>query len=416
MDFKSILKQIPLSSGVYLMKDADGQVLYVGKAVALRKRVASYFRPRQAPLTKTDSLVAEIKKIDWIVTASEAEALLLEASLIKQYRPKYNVELRDDKSYPSILISNEPFPRVSIVRPKVKNVPLPPGRLFGPYVESRLIREALTIIRKIFHYRACRTMPKKPCLDQHIGLCDAPCAGKITAQDYAKIIRKVILILEGRKDELYRRLRQEMETSARQKAFEKAAAVRDELRAIGALYSGTRDINYFKEAEQLKLTLGLARPPERIEAFDISNIMGAQAVGSMVSFLNGTPDKSNYRRFRIRSVQGIDDFEMIAEVVRRRYGRLKSEGALFPDLVLIDGGKGQLASAKRELDCLQVNVPVISIAKREEEVFLPGRRSSVVLSRDSLGLRLLQRIRDEAHRFAVSYHRAIRAKAALGRE
>jgi excinuclease ABC subunit C len=410
MDIKEVLKNIPLASGVYLMKNAHEKVLYVGKAICLRKRVQSYFRKPDGDCSKTRVLVSEIKKIDWILTSSEAEALLLEASLIKKYHPKYNVNLRDDKSYPLILITKEEYPRIDVVRPRMGSASLKEGKLFGPYVDARLIREALTIIRSIFHYRACRLMPHKPCLDYHIGLCDAPCANKISAKEYQSIIRHVGLILDGRKDVLYRSLRQKMERHVEAKEFEKAATLRDQIRALGALYSGTKDINYYKEAEQLKLVLGLSRPPERIEAFDISNTMGDQSVGSMVSFLNGAPDKNNYRRFRIREVQGIDDFQMIAEVVRRRYRRLKKEGALFPDLILIDGGKGQLSAAKKELEELEVHVPLVSMAKRQEEVFLPGKRKAVVLSKDALGLRLLQRIRDEAHRFAINYHRHLRSK------
>jgi excinuclease ABC subunit C len=413
MDIKEVLKNIPLSSGVYLMKDAGDKVLYVGKAIALRKRVQSYFRKSKKDLSKTDHLVAAIRKIDWILTTSEAEALLLEASLIKKYHPKYNVELRDDKSYPSILITKESYPRVEVVRPRMGKGVEGEGRLFGPYVDAKLIREALTIVRRIFHYRACRVMPKKPCLDYHIGLCDAPCVKKISVKEYRSIIDHVGLILEGRKDVLYRSLRARMEAYVKAKEFEKAAVLRDQLRAVGALYSGTKDVNYYKEAEQLKLALGLPKPPERVEAFDISNTMGHQSVGSMVSFLNGAPDKSNYRRFRIREVEGIDDFQMIAEVVRRRYTRLKKEGALFPDLILVDGGKGQLSAAQDELEALGVKTPLISIAKREEEIFIPGKRTAVVLNKHSLGLRLLQRIRDEAHRFAIRYHRSLRSKKAF---
>ncbi|HOW35495.1 MAG TPA: excinuclease ABC subunit UvrC [Candidatus Omnitrophota bacterium] len=411
MELKERIKQLPLTSGVYLMKDAAGAVLYVGKAVCLRKRVQSYFR-KSTTLSKTDFLVSEIRSIDYISTASEAEALILEASLIKQYQPKYNVELRDGKSYPFIQITDEEFPRVVVVRPNAGR-PGPrevKGKYFGPYVNAKLIREALTIIRKIFHFRACHPFPNKACLDYHMGLCDAPCERRIGKKEYAKIIRNVCLILEGKKDVLYKNLREEMEGLSREKGFEEAAKVRDQLRAIGALYSGTKDINYYKEAEQLQRVLNLPKLPERIEAFDISNIMGHQAVGSMVSFFNGKPDKNNYRRFRIREVQAIDDFKMIAEVVRRRYHRLKEEGRMFPDLIVIDGGKGQLSSAGQELEKLQIQIPLISIAKRQEEIFIPGKRNPVILSRDSLGLRLVQRVRDEAHRFAVSYHRQLRGK------
>lgn len=407
MDLRLKINSLPLTSGVYLMKDADGAIIYVGKAVSLRERVLSYFRTRPPIQSKTNLLVAAIADINFIETASEAEALILEASLIKEYDPKYNIELRDDKSYPYIVITNEKFPRVFIDRPheKIKGY-----KYFGPYVAVSLIREALTIIRKIFHFRTCQPFPEKECLDYHIGLCEAPCIGKISTSDYAKNIHKVILILEGKKDDLYRGLKEEMEDLVKEKKFEEAAKVRDQLQAIGALYSGTQDINYFKEAEQLQRALNLPRLPERIETFDISNIMGNQAVGSMVSFLNGKPDKKNYRRFKIREVAGIDDFQMIAEIVRRRYLRLKNEGVLYPDLIVIDGGKGQLSAAVDELKKLNVDIPIISLAKKEEEIFLPNRRNSIKLSHQSLGLKLLQRVRDEAHRFAVSYHRLLREK------
>lgn len=404
------MSKIPLISGVYLMKDASGKVIYVGKAVSLRKRVQSYFRKSKGALSKTDLLVSEIKDIETLETASEAEALILEASLIKKYNPKYNVELRDDKSYPYIEITGEEFPRVSVERPHKKNKS---SRYYGPYVKVGLVREALAIIRKIFPFRTCDPFPDKECLDYHIGLCDAPCIKNIGKKDYARNIRNVRLILEGKRDELSRKLKKEMEQLAGSQSYEKASQVRDQLRAIGALYSGTKDINYYKEAEQLQRALNLPRLPERIETFDISNIMGNQAVGSMVAFLYGKPDKANYRRFRIRDVKGIDDFKMIAEVVRRRYRRLRNEGLVFPDLIVIDGGKGQLSSALAELKELQVEIPIISLAKREEEVFLPNRRHAVNLPEGSLGLRLLQRMRDEAHRFAIAYHRKLRSKGSF---
>jgi excinuclease ABC subunit C len=393
------------------MKNSSGKVIYVGKAVVLRKRVQSYFRRSKGARSKTDLLVSEIDAIDTIETDSEAEALILEASLIKQYDPKYNVELRDDKSYPVIEITGEKFPRISVERPHERKTS---SVYYGPYVNPGLIREALTIIRKIFPFRTCDPFPDKECLDYHMGLCDAPCIANISEKDYGRNIRNVRLILEGKKDVLYRKLKKEMELLAGAQQFEQAVKVRDQLRAIGALYSGTKDVNYYKEAEQLQRALGLPRAPERIETFDISNIMGRQAVGSMVSFLCGKPDKKNYRRFRIRDVRGIDDFKMIAEVVRRRYRRLRNEGLVFPDLIVIDGGKGQLSAALTELRALGVEIPVVSLAKREEEVFVPKKRAAVRLSLNSLGLKLLQRTRDEAHRFAISYHRQLRAKGTLG--
>ena len=414
MNIHEKIGALPLTSGVYLMKDASGRVIYVGKAVSLRKRVQSYFRPSRGVFSKTDVLVKEIRAIDHIETASEAEALFLEASLIKKYQPKYNVELKDDKSYPYIEITGEPFPRIRLIR----RVAFERGQArdakgavyYGPYVSVGLIREALMIIRRIFHFRACDPFPREACLDYHIGLCGAPCIGNITRKDYARNIRNVRLILEGEKDVLYKNLKKEMEDMSRKREFEQAARIRDQIRAIGALYSGTRDINYFKEVEQLQRALNLPRLPECIETFDISNIMGCQAVGSMVSFFSGKPDKSNYRRFRIRGVEGIDDFRMLAEVIRRRYSRLKREGLIFPDLIIVDGGKGQLSAAVTALSELDVQIPIAAIAKQEEEIFLPGKRDPVRLSSDSLALQLVQRMRDEAHRFAVSYHRQLRKK------
>jgi excinuclease ABC subunit C len=415
MDLPQTIQSLPLTSGVYIMKDKDGRVIYVGKAISLRKRVQSYFR-KDTGSFKTDLLVAVIDAIEHIDTASEAEALLLEANLIKEHQPKYNIVLKDGKSYPHIQVTKEKFPLISIVRMTSKKAQDVKAEYYGPYTSPALIREALNIIRKIFHSRSCETLPNKPCLDYHIGLCDAPCINNISEAEYKRNIRHVCLILQGKKDELLKSLHEDMARYVQDKNFECAAKVRDQIRAIGALYSSNKDINYFKEAEQLERALGLPKTPARIECFDISNIMGNQSVGSMVSFLNGKPDKSNYRRFKIRQVEGIDDFKMMAEVVRRRYTRLKNEGLIFPDLIIIDGGKGQLSAAADELNKLEVQIPMISLAKREEEVFMPGRRNSIILAKDSLGLRLLQRVRDEAHRFAVKYHRLLRGKKVFGIE
>ena len=415
MDIKTTVKGLPTCSGVYLYKDDAGVVIYIGKAINIRKRVESYFRKETGSL-KTDFLVSKITRIDTIQTASEAEALILEASLIKQYQPQYNVELKDGKTYPYIQMTKEEFPLVSVIRFNPRDHKGLNAELFGPYVNPTLIREALNIIRKIFPFRSCEPFAHKVCLDYHIGLCQGPCEKKISQEEYHRNIRSIRFILEGKKDDLYRNLRLEMEELSRQKDFEAAARLRDQIRAIGALYSGTGDINYFKEAEQLQRAIGLQRAPVRIECFDISNIMGNQSVGSMVSFLNGKPDKNNYRRFRIKTVKGIDDFQMIAETVRRRYTRLQKEGASFPDLIVIDGGKGQLAAAVKELKLLNLSLDIISLAKQEEEIFTPGKRNSIKLSHDSLGLKLLMRIRDEAHRFGLKYHTLLRAKKFLNKK
>lgn len=410
---KEKIKTLPVGSGVYVYKNAQGEIVYVGKAVNIRKRVESYLRPSHRSL-KTDVLVEHVVDIETIETSSEAEALLLEASLIKKHLPRYNIELKDGKTYPYIQITKDEFPLVCVVRLSTRKFQDVKADYYGPYVNPQLIRDALTIIRKIFPFRTCFPYKDKVCLDFHIGLCQGPCEGNIEREDYIKNIRNVRMILDGNKDGLYRNLRQEMEELARNKDFERAARVRDQIRAIGALYSGTKDINYFKEAEQLQRMLDLPQTPNRIECFDISNIMGNQAVGSMVSFFNGKPDKSNYRRFRIKTVKGIDDFQMMAEVVHRRYSRLQKEGLPYPDLILIDGGKGQLGAAVDELKKLGVVIPIASLAKQEEELFVPGKRNSIRLPADSLGLHLVRRVRDEAHRFALKYHTLLRGKAMEG--
>ncbi|MEI8012261.1 MAG: excinuclease ABC subunit UvrC [Candidatus Omnitrophota bacterium] len=404
---------LPLTSGVYLMKDSAGTIIYVGKAVNLRRRVQSYFRGASRSL-KTGLLADNIADIEVMLTHSEAEALILEAALVKEHMPRYNIELKDGKTYPYIEISGDEFPLVSVVRLAGIKDRKKGSHYFGPYVDSALIREALVLIRKVFPFRTCGVLPDKVCLYHNIGLCEAPCIGESSPEEYRRNIKSISLILEGRRDDLYREMKEDMERLSAERFFEQAAVMRDRLRAIGALYASNADANYFKEAEQLERAFHLPRLPERLECIDISTTMGQEAVGSLVSFLNGKPDKSRYRRFRIKAVEGMDDFKMVAEVVRRRYGRLKREGAAYPDLIIIDGGKGQLSAASDELKKLDVQIPLISLAKREEEVFVPGKRDPVILAKDSLALRLLQRTRDEAHRFAVAYHRQLRGKKVFG--
>jgi len=280
---KTTIKNLPTTSGIYLFKDSDGTIIYVGKAINIRKRVESYFRTNTGSV-KTDFLVSKITSVDTIQTASEAEALLLEASLIKQYQPKYNIELKDGKTYPFIQITKEEFPLVSVVRMNTRKYKDVAAEFWGPYVNPALVREALAIIRKIFAFRTCEPFANKLCLYYDIELCQGPCESKISKEDYQRNIRNIKLILDGKKDDLYRNLRLDMEERARAQDFEGAGRLRDQIRAVGALYSGTGDINYFKEAEQLQRALGLEHKPVRIECFDISNIMGNQSVGSMVSF------------------------------------------------------------------------------------------------------------------------------------
>ncbi|HOX54813.1 MAG TPA: excinuclease ABC subunit UvrC [Candidatus Omnitrophota bacterium] len=406
MVLEKTIKSLPDSSGVYLMKDRDGKVIYIGKAISIKKRVGSHFAKRNSP-SKQDVMIESVEDIDYIPTASETEALLLEADLIKRFKPKYNVSLRDDKTFPFIKIAKEKFPAVSICRPKNKDRAL----CFGPYTDSQAIRELLKKIRKIFPFRSCRSMPKKACLDFHLGLCPAPCIGKIDKKDYAKIIRSISLILKGKSEVLFKQLEEEINAEAKKRNFEEAARLRDQMLALGSIYLGSRVDNFLEEAKQLAKVLKLKKLPFRIEAFDVSNIFGKEAVGSMVSFWQGVPDKNNYRRFRIKESQGeINDYKMLAEITRRRYSRLKNEGLVLPDLVIVDGGRGQVSVVKNELDKLGLDLPLIGIAKVQEQIISLTKKDPIVLPLNSAALRLVMRIRDEAHRFAVSYHRILRRK------
>ena len=410
MGIKKKLKDIPKSPGVYLMKDADGRVLYIGKAKDLSKRVASYFQEYRPKTLRQMSLMENVRDLDYILTTSEEEALIYEANLIKEKRPKYNVDLKDDKSFPFLKLTlNEKFPRLIITRRKKDDG----TRYFGPYTRVKLLRSALAIMKSIFPLRTCRKMPDHVCLSYHIGQCLGPCVKKIDEKEYREIIRQLILFLEGKKTRLLRELAQEMEELSREERFEDAAIVRNRIAALSEVpgkkmrdYSGWGDV-----AVKLKRLLRLSRLPLRIEAFDVSNIQGKEATGSMVYFCNGRPDKSNYRRFRIKGVEDIDDYAMIREIVRRRYKRLKEEGEPYPDLIIIDGGKGHLKTAYDELVRLNLrSIPVIAIAKREENIFMLGSKKALDINKDSQILYFIQQIRDEAHRFALKYHHKLREK------
>lgn len=406
MVLKETIKSLPCSCGIYLMKDRNGKVVYIGKAISLKKRVSSYFIKREAP-SKQDALIQLVRDIDYIPTVSETEALLLEADLIKRFKPKYNVSLRDDKTFPFIKITQEIFSAISICRPKNKEKAL----CFGPYTDSQAIRELIKKIRKIFPFRSCRRMPKKACLNFHIGLCPAPCIGKIDKKDYAQNIRNISLILKGKSESLFKTLQEEINIEVKKRNFEEAARIRDQMLALGSIYLVGHSDNFLHEAEQLAKIISLKKLPFRIEAFDVSNIFGKEAVGSMVSFWQGSPDKNNYRRFRIKDSEGqINDYKMLAEITRRRYLRLKNERLIFPDLVIVDGGKGQVNAVKNELDKLNLDLPLVGIAKSEEKIISLTRKNPIVLPLNSPALRLVMRIRDEAHRFAVSYHHILRRK------
>ncbi|MFH1888819.1 MAG: excinuclease ABC subunit UvrC [Candidatus Omnitrophota bacterium] len=404
---KDIVANLPQTAGVYIFKDAQGAIIYVGKAKALKKRVQSYFRK---PVdTKTQLMVAKIADMEYKLCQTESLALILEASIIHKYTPRYNVSLRDNKSFPLVKITNEDFPVVSITRKRVADG----SRYFGPYTSAGLLREAMRIIRKYFPYRSSEKMKQEVRMYSKIGL--APAIEGGDKEEYAKTIGNISLILEGKTDELIKKLTREMHLRSGGHEFERAAKIRDQIEALSVMSESAGRYSRKEELEDLKNLLHLKRLPERIEAFDISNIYGKEACGSMVSFSNGISDKNNYRRFRIKTVETIDDYKMLAEVVRRRYSGSLSQELSLPDLALIDGGRSHLAVARKELEGLGLKIPLVSIAKDRENLYIKDKKNPIKLVRDTPALNLIRRVRDEAHRFAVSYHHLLRRKKTFGK-
>jgi len=408
MDRKEKIKGLPSSPGVYIMKDDKGIVLYVGKAANVRKRVSSYFYPNRRLYGRLESMTRQVDRIDCVPTATEAEALVYENSLIKQLHPKYNVMLRDDKSYPRLKLTvNEKFPRLFTTRRKVDDGAL----YYGPYTSAVLLREAVIALRHIFPLRSCGKMAKSPCLNYHLHQCLAPCTGKVDDVQYAEMVSELKLFLEKGRSGFLKAMTEKMLEASRGERFEEAAKIKARIEALGSMKD--KSIRYIPadETEELKSMLGLKASAEAIEAFDVSNIMGQEAVGSMIYFYRGRPRKSEYRKFKIRSVEGVDDYSMMREIVRRRYERSLEEKKPMPDLIVIDGGKGHLAAALDELAALGIsNIPVIGIAKEFEHIYMKDRKEPLILPRDSKALHLLERIRDEAHRFAITYHKGLRSK------
>ena len=545
------LSHLPDRPGAYMMKSSEGEIIYVGKASSLRSRVRSYFQSGQAHPSKVAVMVTHVADVDWMVTDSEVEALMLECNLIKKHRPRYNVRLRDDKHYPYLCVTmSEPYPRAIVTRRSKRDG----NRYFGPYTDARALRESLRLIRRVFRIRGCNKKltgreADRPCLNLHLGRCDSPCSGAISREDYRETVHDICLFVEGRLDSISARIEAEMNEASERLEFERATRLRDQLLAIRKFAERQRMINtdqidrdiisilssngstyallvfirsgrvigqeqfqldgpddedspgtavagfikqYYRDAvyvprellvshapedhllledmlsvrrgsrvtisrplrgEKKRLvemaqqnarllasreedesaqheeslaslaeTLGLAQLPNRIEAFDISNTQGRLSVASMVVFEKGLPARREYRRFRIRTVDGPDDYASIREAVRRRFSAASANPkfSCSPDLVVIDGGPGQLSAALEGLvegsgECdldHRGDIVFISLAKRFEEVYLPGKDEPLVLARSSPGLRLLQRVRDEAHRFALSYHQNLRRKSA----
>ncbi len=421
------VKQFPTCPGVYLMKDAQARVLYVGKAKNLRNRAGHYFTKAAADDLRTADLVKLIADIDYIEAESEVDALLLEARLVKDVQPRFNVDLKDDKSFPYLQIRmREDFPRVEFTRsPRRRGV-----KLYGPFTSARSLRFAMQVLQRIFKFRTCALDIKtddqrwhwfRPCILHSINQCTAPCNFRVTKEDYRRQIRSLRMVLAGKKGRLIAEMEQAMQEASATMLFEKAARLRDEIDALKNLgLRGDVDRDVQPEVFQidpkkglagLRKVLGLPSPPRNIEGVDIAHIGGDETVASLVTFLDGLPFKPGYRRYRIRSVEGVDDFASIREVVTRRFRRLVREEQVFPDILLIDGGKGQLNAALDAFRLLGIKPPcLISLAKREEEIYRPGEANPLHLSRHAAALRLLQYVRDEAHRFAQHYHHMLRRR------
>jgi excinuclease ABC subunit C len=420
------LNQIPKLPGVYIMRDTIGNIIYIGKAKSLKNRLSSYFNADIN--SKSATIITAMRKIDYILCASEREALIIERQLINRVKPYFNSMWKDDKSYPYIKFSiNEDFPRLALTRKKLNDGAL----YFGPYPQIFYIKKLIGWLVKLFKIRTCKigileeSLPKqkkvKSCLYYHTQMCYGPCLGKITSKDYKTKIKDIELFLNGKFKKLENEWKSQMLNLSKNMHYEEAKEIRDRLYALENMSQRVMiseimqdDINQSVQRasgiNELKNVLRLKRQPAVIEGFDNSNIQGTNAVACMVRFQNGIADKKNYRRFKIKTVVGADDFASMREVVYRRYSSLIRKNEKLPDLILIDGGKGQLGAATSALKELQIQIPIISLAKKNEEIFLPDKDKALVLSRRSEALRLLQSVRDESHRFALSYHRKLRAK------
>lgn len=449
------LNELPHKPGIYLMKDRFGTVIYVGKARDLRRRVTSYFQPsrRMSWDLKFKALTEAIHDLDVHLVRSEPEALLLEGKLIKEFHPRYNISFKDDKRFLMLKVNlNDPIPRFTLTRFKQDDG----ARYFGPFAHSSALKNTLTLIRRQFHLRGCRPLTPnerdyKHCLYGNLKHCTAPCIGNVTREEYLQQVMAACEFLSGQCEEIQEQLAEDMKKAAASQDYERAAMLRD---AIADLRQTTRKTTKFERIPQnlplaiepqrdlaeLGKALNLSGPPTRIEGFDISNISGTFAVASLVSFKNGRPDRSNYRKFKMKTVVGQNDFACMAETIRRRYSRLLKEKkeqeanassaavegdsqaaqsttsappavSNMPDLILIDGGKGQLNAACEELEKLGLSqIPVIGLAKEFEEIYQPGMDEPLRLSHESGALKLLQRVRDESHRLANTYNAELRLK------
>jgi len=425
-------KGLPKTPGVYLMKDAKGLVIYVGKSASLRDRVCSYFLPSTELELRKSGLLDHVVDFDILETDSEVEALLAENRLIKDLHPKYNARLVDGKTFPYLMVTTgDEFPGVYVTRePKTQGV-----KLYGPFTSVYQLKEAITHLQKAFKFRTCHLEISeaddkrrffRPCLLYAIKQCTAPCAAKIPRDAYAEDIRNLTRFLDGNRESVVRDLQRQMKQASENQHFERAARLRDEIKALQALgkraSKGTEQFwqpeafvsNPREGVAELQSAIGMAEPPRIIEGIDIAHLQGGEMVGSLVCFIDGVPFKDGYRRFRIKHGQGNNDFLSIQEVVSRRYREAAGGNELYPDLILIDGGVGQLNAAMDVFRTMDHKPPqVISLAKKEELVYIQGVADPVRLKRNHVGLKLLQYVRDEAHRFAQHYHHILRRKSQL---
>jgi len=427
------IRQLPKKPGVYLFKDAHGRVLYIGKAKDLRSRVGSYFQS-SADLIRTRGpeiahMIGLVTDVDFLDCETEVDALLKENRLIKDIQPPYNERLRDDKSFPYIEITtSDDFPGVYITRkPRLKG-----SKLYGPFTNAAGVRDAINAMQKVFMFRTCELEIRdgdesrrsfRPCLLHSIKRCTAPCADLISKQAYRKDIDRFKKFLASKRSVVLRQLTKEMEAAAENREYEQAAHLRDQITALESLsLSGDPradvqpEVFYVDPMEglnKLGSILELDHAPRTIEGIDIANLQGGESCGSLVCFIDGKPFKNGYRRFKIKSVEGIDDYAMIREVIQRRYRLAACGEELYPDIILVDGGLGQLHAALEafDVDDMDIRPPmIISLAKREEEIYIQARSSPIRLARNNPALRLLQQVRDEAHRFAQHYHHILRRK------
>ncbi|MBD3229372.1 MAG: excinuclease ABC subunit UvrC [Candidatus Lokiarchaeota archaeon] len=413
-----LINKLPNKPGVYFFKTKNGEMLYIGKANNIQKRIKSHLKLSSNIFLRDETLTKDTIDIDYETTNSEIEALLLEAKLIRKFMPKYNVRQKDDSSYPYIVITNEKYPRIQFKRRyKGKKTD---GTYYGPFTSANAVRETINFILHAWKIASCRNrkLPKRKCLKSQIDLCCAPCEEeKISVDSYMERIKEVKQFLEGQnKKEIIEEKLKKMKKLSNELRYEEAAKIRDQIAALNRTIENFQihipQYTVKSSLKNIKDSLKLSKIPKVIEAFDISNIKSQATVGSMVQFVDGQPSKNNYRRFKIKTVEHQNDVAMMREVIRRRYSRILRENKEFPDLILIDGGKTQLNGTVEELEELDINIEdinIMALAKKYDNIYLPNKKP-IKLPKSSSALLFLKRVRDEAHRFAISYHRLLRSK------